>query len=51
METGLVFGNSEFYINKITIKADDKILAKLMLIHLLVKIQDLFLKQHLNQKL
>ena len=29
METGLVFGNSEFYINKITIKADDKILAKI----------------------
>ena len=27
METGLVFGNSEFYINKITIKADDKVLA------------------------
>jgi sulfur-oxidizing protein SoxY len=29
METGLVFGNSEFYINKIFIKADDKILAKI----------------------
>jgi sulfur-oxidizing protein SoxY len=29
METGLVFGNSEFYINKISIKADDKILAKI----------------------
>ena len=29
METGLVFGNSEFYINKITIKADDKVLANI----------------------
>jgi sulfur-oxidizing protein SoxY len=29
METGLVFGNSEFYINKITIKADNQILAKI----------------------
>lgn len=29
METGLVFGNSEFYINKITIKADDTVLAKI----------------------
>jgi sulfur-oxidizing protein SoxY len=30
METGLIFGNSEFYINKITIKADDKILANIL---------------------
>lgn len=30
METGLVFGNSEFYINKITIKAEDKILANIL---------------------
>ena len=29
METGLVFGNSEFYINNITIKADDKVLANI----------------------
>ncbi|MBU0924790.1 quinoprotein dehydrogenase-associated SoxYZ-like carrier [bacterium] len=29
METGLVFGNSEFYINRITIKADNQILAKI----------------------
>ncbi|MDZ7817105.1 MAG: quinoprotein dehydrogenase-associated SoxYZ-like carrier [Aliarcobacter sp.] len=29
METGLVFGNSEFYINKISIKADDNILANI----------------------
>ena len=30
METGLVFGNSEFYINKITIKAEEKVLAKIL---------------------
>lgn len=30
METGLVFGNSEFYINKITIKAKEEILANIL---------------------
>ena len=29
METGLVFGNSEFYINKISIKADNQLLGSL----------------------
>ncbi|MDD2886879.1 MAG: quinoprotein dehydrogenase-associated SoxYZ-like carrier [Aliarcobacter sp.] len=29
METGLVFGNSEFYINKINVLADDKNIAQL----------------------
>ena len=30
METGLVFGNSEFYINKIIIKAEEKVLANIL---------------------
>ena len=29
METGLVFGNSEFYINKILLKADNKNLGEI----------------------
>ncbi len=29
METGLVFGNSEFYINKVVLKAEEKILASI----------------------
>lgn len=29
METGLVFGNSAFYINQVVLKADNKILAKI----------------------
>jgi sulfur-oxidizing protein SoxY len=30
METGLIFGNSEFYIDKITIKAENKVLANIL---------------------
>lgn len=30
METGLIFGNSEFYINKIIIKAEEKVLANIL---------------------
>jgi sulfur-oxidizing protein SoxY len=29
METGLVFGNSEFYINKILVKQDEKVLSEI----------------------